>query len=103
MENREIKFRAWIKAQERFAKDGFTIDYAIQDSDYILMQYIGLKDKNGVKIYEGDVMDNDGLMVEVAFVGGAFCKCNDVGQWLIIDPDECKVIGNIYENPELLK
>jgi uncharacterized phage protein (TIGR01671 family) len=63
---REIKFRAWCKQEKCFVTD-FIIDrlgneyqynkceFWGDDRDVILMQYTGLKDKNGVEIYEGDV------------------------------------------------
>jgi len=72
-----------------------------------LMQYTGLKDKNGKEIYEGDLfnyMCDDGCIeknCEVVFNDGAFrtrwgCLIKDIIDW------EFEVIGNIYENPELL-
>ena len=71
-------------------------------------QFIGLYDCNGKEIYEGDILDFNGLTVEVRFVRGAFAFL--VNGYL---DDElygdcrtdlfAKVIGNVYENPELLK
>ena len=83
--------------------------------DNTLMQYTGLKDKNGVEIYEGDILslircldkhficmcnklpDKDFTDV-VIFENGEF-TCNELGNI----PDYYEIIGNIYENPELLK
>ena len=61
-------------------------------------QYTGLTDKNGRKIFEGDIMRNAGNVVE--FYGGDFCINGDspLSYWT-----GTEVIGNIYDNPELLE
>jgi len=81
----------------------------IKPSYYIFMQYTGLKDKNGKEIYEGDLLEADWPNPsKVEFVNGKYMKsffdyANDrfVPEIIVTDQDE--VIGNIYENPELLK
>lgn len=79
-------------------------------------QYTGLTDKNGKKIFEGDIVDVEydiqyvgvasdriGLFV-VVFADGCFMKQKQGGGLFhFISSDKCKVIGNIYDNPELLK
>jgi uncharacterized phage protein (TIGR01671 family) len=122
---RTIKFRAWDKKNKKMI-GGFGIDstfgYAfIKDFDlgeeYILeceiMQFTGLTDKNGKEIYEGDIVKNERhkFITNIEYYGGAF-RCFSEGMPLSLYIDECyadkdinnqlEVIGNIYENPNLL-
>ena len=79
-------------------------------------QFTGLKDKNGECIYEGDILkwDKDGLLYVVKFWDGMFYasveECNDgiLGGFPLhalteYEYKKCKIVGNIYDNPELLK
>jgi len=77
----------------------------------ILMQYTGLKDKNGVEIYEGDIIKLYGLpnahfqvVFKNQYMGGWILmhKKNEVSLGAL-DKNKLKVVGNIYENPELLE
>ena len=77
-----------------------------------LMQYTGLKDKNGIEIYEGDIVSfGNRNNVEVVFDNGCFNVFDEPLGWdfdsediaVKTDLNFCKVIGNIYQNPELLK
>lgn len=141
--SREIKFRCWDKAEKRMLYRGvFDLNwYATPYNDengcncvrgitpddrpkVELMQYTGLKDKNGVEIYEGDVakitlrkdlhtdagtelMRQDSFIYEqiapMVFHEGCFkfTYNTEFDDDCIVDSVE--VIGNIYENPELLE
>ena len=127
---REIKFRAWDNSRGimRFGNDNLMMDLSgnllwqfgysggnmlpkEERENYILMQFTGLFDKNKKEIYEGDIIEiesNDfnrhfGDMVKAEVCWGTCGWCQkgfpDDGRWW---PD-CKVVGNIHENPELLK
>jgi len=92
---------------------------ATSRSDSILMQFIGEKDKNNKEIYEGDKIRNpyeyaeDDLargsyeqVYEVKFISGMFTlQEEDDGDFVTSLPDwkNLEVIGNIYENPELVR
>jgi len=88
----------------------------IEPERYIWLQYTGLKDKNGKEIYEGDIVktidnwDKYGMQAgeinQVYFNAGGFRlkpkDKNRLGFW-IEDGKDVEVIGNIHENPELIK
>ena len=112
---REIKFRAWHKMKRKLVSvvmlsvgnnilgfdDGDAIEYGNM-RDFELMQYTGLKDVNGVEIYEGDILqdpDDGRFCYEVEYDYGRFsCGDND-----LIDCLGCNIVGNVFENPELLE
>lgn len=115
---REIKFRAWNYDDEEMVKDsriviqGGTVfgspkDYANEISeDLELMQYTGLKDKNGVEIYEGDIMVLNKLKPSyyvVRYEDNQFILDGISLFDNVVYFAEREVIGNIYENPELLE
>lgn len=81
----------------------------IDDYNSPLMQYTGLKDKNGKEIYEGDIVQTHTKeFAKVVFQNGCFMwdnapLCYDE-EWEFAKTEKwAEIIGNIYENPELLK
>jgi hypothetical protein len=117
--NREIKFRAWDKScnkmrGENGIKDCFSLrSDGVYNDDYILMQFTGLKDKNGKEVYEADIVIHDGEKIVVnygiqsvdAFEGAGFNLWSFYGEKLggFRLQSEIEIIGNVFENPELLK
>jgi len=116
---REIKFRAWDKKNKKMVvvwqidwNDKGEIEYVNRNNDtsnFILMQYTGLKDKNGREIYEGDIVRGAGIKpkiytVEWLDIYGGFAFLDDEKAIPACEVPVlfCEVIGNIYENPELI-
>jgi len=107
---REIKFRAWDEEDGCMLDSGNLSEFMLcelQEDGYAYMQYTGLKDKNGKEIYEGDVVKDDAVsdgVYSVAFRKGAWCIETD--HWThsnyMYGRTGLHVIGNIYENPELI-
>lgn len=68
-------------------------------------QFTGLCDRNGREIYEGDILrEGKKVFVEVVYDAPQFCyKDNDFGYKFLNHPENFEVVGNIHDNPELLK
>lgn len=126
--NRKIKFRVWFVDDRRFVKSIYH-DHAecyifinsmfgnpvilsqygneieLNETQYIVQQYTGLNDINGKEIYEGDIIRGlfdfgpAGFKEEILVVDWD----NERGyQWNYWDLSTIEVIGNVFENPELL-
>jgi hypothetical protein len=107
---REIKFRKW-DAEEQVMIDGDSLafeEYApishllTQEG---IMQYTGLKDKNGKEIYEGDAIKSEEFPNRIGqkYVIDNLAEFHYLAIDLAMGPNDIEVIGNIYENPELIE
>ena len=117
---REIKFRVWDEiTKTMYYSVEITLDgyrwFKPESVDRVgynpfgsklgfLMQFIGLKDAQNKEIYEGDILTSDDLIDgKVEYLDGMYrCGCHGIYKSLI-DQFKIKIIGNIYENKELLK
>ena len=113
--SREIKFRAWDKDLNKMLRHQ-VLEFHPKEffkaingsSKWKVMQYTGLKDKNGREIYEDDIVRNgtENMVVVWDENDAGYCLEFDSGNQSIgINQrvmKDCEVIGNIWENPELL-
>lgn len=107
---RAIKFRAWDKKRKKMVGMGWEQSFSVfSDEDFIVEQFTGLHDKNGQEIYEGDLLETlAGETGVVTYEEGAFELSKSPIHGYICRlcsrlPESFELIGNIHENPELLK
>lgn len=128
MENR-FRFRAWNKKENKMCNNVFIAEFAINDNfgmkichidDVVLMQSTGLTDSEGKDIFEKDILTKDGLSFVVEFIEGGFVIKQlfstkfENGRLIEISEGkiqsfhefnsmkEYKIVGNSFENKELL-
>lgn len=103
----ELEGRPGVNA---FARDG-KIAYWIEKENAVLLQYTGLLDKNGKEIYEGDILKietDKPMAVGWSNKFASFILNKDgwaFSHWFgeSCNPKDCEVIGNTYQNPDLIK
>lgn len=127
---REIKFRGqilyhdlipdpencWVKGyyfQDETSSFIFQPPYNWEVLPETIGEFIGLLDKNGKEIYEGDIVHLDSWKpnaMQIKFIEAAFCLADENGEYLgdihyiqHARVNKCTVLGNIHDNPELLK
>ena len=108
---REIKFRVWDKDNKKMNYHPVLVTFPVENLVYRdtlsrdtlrrdLMQYTGLKDKNNKEIYEGDIIKASwhyDTPTEVVFNDFIYAVCE-----YALDDADIEILGNIYENKELL-
>ena len=119
--SRKIKFRAWDKRHNsmEYINDLYWFEengiHDFNNDNYIFMQNTGLKDKNGKEIYDSDIVKVTWGSGKIVFYEAKYCESlgyrylrdtknkEDDDIICIYDYSQMDVIGNVFNNPELLK
>lgn len=126
----KLKFRAWLKKRQEMDNEidhiswledelyciGDGITYMVSAEDLVLMQSTGLKDKNGKEIFEGDILacktDDEVINLNIfwdeehalfMFESKKYNEQEPLAELVENNTYPFEIIGNIYENPELLE
>jgi hypothetical protein len=111
----EIKFRAWDELNKRMIEPSGVLLLPKREGggqamsgngyNYVLMQFTGLKDKNGTEVFEGDLLKLADEIYQVIWHHNRWAIRNERGRLHEVGKDFnyfFEVIGNIYQNPKLL-
>jgi uncharacterized phage protein (TIGR01671 family) len=117
--SRQIKFRAWDIHLNKYVKFNLIGRVEFNDNSYVFEQFIGLTDKNGKDIYEGDILvmpdgnppEYSNSIAIVEYVGS--CYCYRYTHIMRAEPifnlvdfsaadNNAEIIGNIHENSDLI-
>ena len=107
--SREIKFKFYDKYDRTLVGlgDVFALYTGFARENLDVMQYTNLKDKNGKEIYEGDIVKNNDEIWDLYYDEGAWKmglngKRTNNDHLFLLEPQHSEIIGNRFENPELL-
>jgi len=107
---RNFKFKIWDEVCKTMITDTNHVKIYLNGSvsimgtwatsDVTLLQYTGMKDSENIEICEGDIVEYEDEIFEIIFENGGF----RMKKWnYLFIQNELKIVGNIYENPELLE